>query len=99
MAKTSAKDERPGGVVVMAAGLGTRMKSSLPKALNPIGGRPLLFHILERVREALPGVPVAVVVGHGADEVRAADKRRDEHQRGQRDTAGEQQVPAARDCC
>lgn len=32
--------------IVLAAGLGTRMRSSLPKALHPIGGRPMLRHLL-----------------------------------------------------
>ncbi|MDN5739108.1 MAG: NTP transferase domain-containing protein, partial [Brevibacterium aurantiacum] len=35
---------RPTAVIVLAAGQGTRMKSTLPKVLHPIGGRSLLHH-------------------------------------------------------
>jgi bifunctional UDP-N-acetylglucosamine pyrophosphorylase/glucosamine-1-phosphate N-acetyltransferase len=60
--------------VVLAAGEGTRMKSSLPKVLHRIGGRTLLAHVLSAVREA-GGMRSAVVVGPGheavADEAKA----------------------------
>jgi bifunctional UDP-N-acetylglucosamine pyrophosphorylase/glucosamine-1-phosphate N-acetyltransferase len=58
------------GAVVMAAGQGRRMKSSVPKVLHPIAGRPLVGWVLD----ALTGAKVdhmVVVVGHGADQVRA----------------------------
>ena len=38
-------------IVVLAAGQGTRMKSDLPKVLQPLAGRPLLAHVLERCQE------------------------------------------------
>jgi bifunctional UDP-N-acetylglucosamine pyrophosphorylase/glucosamine-1-phosphate N-acetyltransferase len=47
-------------VIILAAGQGKRMRSSLPKVLHEIGGQPLLFHILERIRENAPSAPVAV---------------------------------------
>jgi len=59
-------------VVVLAAGLGTRLKSEdgPPKPLVPLGGRPLALRVLDRFAEA--GVREAiVVVGHRAEEVRA----------------------------
>ena len=62
---------KPLHVVIMAAGEGTRMKSALPKVLHTIGGRPMLEHMLETVA-ALKPAAVHVVVGNGADEVRAA---------------------------
>ncbi len=54
-------------VMILAAGLGKRMFSTLPKVLVPICGRSPLFHILDRVAEALPGGRVAIVVGHQKD--------------------------------
>jgi bifunctional UDP-N-acetylglucosamine pyrophosphorylase/glucosamine-1-phosphate N-acetyltransferase len=53
--------------MVLAAGLGKRMRSSLPKVLHEIGGQPLLFHILETVLEAAPEASIAIVVGHGRE--------------------------------
>jgi bifunctional UDP-N-acetylglucosamine pyrophosphorylase/glucosamine-1-phosphate N-acetyltransferase len=57
-------------VVVLAAGKGKRMKSSRPKVLHEVSGRPSLWHVLQA---AMAGRPdrLVVVVHHGADEVRA----------------------------
>ncbi|GAA1735047.1 bifunctional UDP-N-acetylglucosamine diphosphorylase/glucosamine-1-phosphate N-acetyltransferase GlmU [Luedemannella helvata] len=57
-------------VIVLAAGEGKRMKSSLPKVLHPVLGRTLLGHVLAAAEPAGAGT-TAVVVGHGADQVRA----------------------------
>ena len=57
-------------VVVLAAGQGTRMHSALPKVLHPVGGRPMLGHVLETAR-SLEANAVHVVVGHGADQIEA----------------------------
>ncbi|OGQ94463.1 MAG: hypothetical protein A2253_07810, partial [Deltaproteobacteria bacterium RIFOXYA2_FULL_55_11] len=59
------------GVIILAAGLGQRMKSRLPKVLHPLGGRPLLLHPLSTARSLKPK-RIAVVVGHGAEEVKHA---------------------------
>ncbi len=59
------------GVILLAAGLGKRMKSSLPKVLHPLAGKPLLYYSLRAVASLKP-VTIAVVVGHGADQVRQA---------------------------
>ncbi len=59
------------GVLVLAAGLGKRMKSSLPKVLHPIRGRPLLFHLLDQVLELFPQVSVAIVVGYQHEQIKA----------------------------
>lgn len=59
------------GVIVLAAGLGKRMNSALPKVLHPLGGKPLLAHVLRTAR-ALEPKKIAVVVGHGAAAVREA---------------------------
>ena len=58
-------------VIVLAAGKGTRMKSLLPKVLQPLAGRPLLAHSLASVAALQPAKTV-VVVGHGAVQVMAA---------------------------
>jgi bifunctional UDP-N-acetylglucosamine pyrophosphorylase/glucosamine-1-phosphate N-acetyltransferase len=58
-------------VIVLAAGKGTRMKSRLPKVLHEVAGLPIIGHVMAEVRETGFG-PVVVVVGHGADGVRAA---------------------------
>ena len=61
----------PLDVIVLAAGQGKRMRSDLPKVLHPIGGRPLLAHVLDAARALNPRKTV-VVHGHGAEKVRAA---------------------------
>ncbi|MGQ9832284.1 MAG: bifunctional UDP-N-acetylglucosamine diphosphorylase/glucosamine-1-phosphate N-acetyltransferase GlmU [Candidatus Villigracilaceae bacterium] len=56
--------------VILAAGQGTRMKSSLPKVLHPLAGRPMILHSLDIARAVSRETPV-VVVGHGAGQVQA----------------------------
>jgi bifunctional UDP-N-acetylglucosamine pyrophosphorylase/glucosamine-1-phosphate N-acetyltransferase len=58
------------GVVVLAAGHGTRMKSGTPKVLHPVLGEPMLAHVL-RAAEALEPHKVAIVVGAGRQAVQA----------------------------
>ena len=58
-------------VIVLAAGLGKRMRSELPKVLHPLAGRPLLAHVLDAARALAPR-RMFVVHGHGAERVRAA---------------------------
>jgi len=55
--------------VLLAAGQGTRMKSSLPKVLHPLCGKPMVWYVLEALKQAATETPV-VVIGHGADEVK-----------------------------
>ncbi len=62
---------QPLHVVILAAGEGKRMKSALPKVLQPIAGRPMLAHVVEAAR-ALAPVAIHVVYGHGGEAVRAA---------------------------
>lgn len=54
--------------ILLAAGQGTRMKSSLPKVLHPIAGKPMIWHALQGIQQSTTEKPV-VVVGHGAEEV------------------------------
>jgi bifunctional UDP-N-acetylglucosamine pyrophosphorylase/glucosamine-1-phosphate N-acetyltransferase len=56
-------------VVVLAAGQGKRMRSALPKVLQPLAGKPLLAHVLAAAR-ALESRRICVVYGHGGDVVR-----------------------------
>lgn len=56
------------GVVILAAGQGTRMRSRLPKVLHPLAGRPMLAHVLDTSR-ALGAERVCVVYGHGGGQV------------------------------
>jgi bifunctional UDP-N-acetylglucosamine pyrophosphorylase / glucosamine-1-phosphate N-acetyltransferase len=67
----SRSSHRPLAVVLLAAGQGTRMKSAHAKVLHPLGGRPLVQHVLRTVA-SLGAVRTVVVVGHQADAVRAA---------------------------
>ena len=60
--------------VVLAAGEGTRMKSSLPKVLHPVAGQPLLAHVLEAAPHGA-GTALAVVVGPDHAAVEAEIKR------------------------
>ena len=61
----------PISIAILAAGLGTRMKSARPKVLHPLAGRPLLQHVVDSCR-ALEPEQFLVVVGHGADAVERA---------------------------
>jgi len=62
---------KPLHIVILAAGEGTRMKSTLPKVLHTVGGRPMLHHLLETA-SALRPAAVHVVAGNGFEQVRDA---------------------------
>jgi len=64
----------PLSVVILAAGEGKRMKSSLPKVLQPLAGRALLKHVIDTARSLDPAA-ICVVYGHGGERVRAALER------------------------
>jgi bifunctional UDP-N-acetylglucosamine pyrophosphorylase / glucosamine-1-phosphate N-acetyltransferase len=63
----------PLSIVILAAGQGKRMRSDLPKVLQPVAGRPLLKHVIDAAR-ALEPAATYVVYGHGGDRVREALK-------------------------
>ncbi|HET6771457.1 MAG TPA: bifunctional UDP-N-acetylglucosamine diphosphorylase/glucosamine-1-phosphate N-acetyltransferase GlmU [Actinomycetota bacterium] len=67
----AAKPSRTIAAVVMAAGKGKRIKSSLPKVLHPVCGRPVLWHVLAAV-ERVRADRVVVVVSHGKEAVEKA---------------------------
>jgi bifunctional UDP-N-acetylglucosamine pyrophosphorylase/glucosamine-1-phosphate N-acetyltransferase len=58
-------------IVILAAGMGKRMHSDLPKVLHPLAGRPLLAHVLDAA-ESLGPARLVVVYGHGGEKVLAA---------------------------
>ena len=59
------------GIVILAAGQGTRMKSGLPKVLHTLAGRPLLQHVIDTARQLDPE-RIVVIHGHGGELVRQA---------------------------
>jgi len=63
-------------IVILAAGQGKRMRSRLPKVLHPVAGRPMLAHVIATAQAVAAGrggpTRTVVIIGHGADQVRAA---------------------------
>ncbi|WP_067518431.1 bifunctional UDP-N-acetylglucosamine diphosphorylase/glucosamine-1-phosphate N-acetyltransferase GlmU [Endozoicomonas ascidiicola] len=62
-------------IVILAAGQGSRMKSNLPKVLHTIAGKPMLEHVIlaaQNTQSMVGEGKIHVVVGHGADQVKAA---------------------------
>src|ERR1035437_4180507 len=55
-------------VIILAAGIGKRMQSALPKVLHPLAGKPLLSHVIDVARSLSPG-KLCVVYGHGGEMV------------------------------
>ena len=53
-------------VVILAAGKGTRMRSSLPKVLHPIAGRPMVSHVIETAQQ-LGADAIHLVYGHSGE--------------------------------
>ena len=58
-------------VIILAAGKGTRMRSNLPKVLQPLAGRPLLGHVIETAKK-LNAANIITIYGHGGDQVQQA---------------------------
>ncbi|MBK6508611.1 MAG: bifunctional UDP-N-acetylglucosamine diphosphorylase/glucosamine-1-phosphate N-acetyltransferase GlmU [Haliea sp.] len=65
-------------IVILAAGQGTRMQSSLPKVLHAVGGKPLLEHVIQTAQELNPSA-VHVVIGYGGQQVQDALPQYDIH--------------------
>ena len=55
-------------IVILAAGQGTRMKSLLPKVLHPLGGKPLLQHVIN-MAETIPDSNITVVSGYASEQI------------------------------
>jgi bifunctional UDP-N-acetylglucosamine pyrophosphorylase/glucosamine-1-phosphate N-acetyltransferase len=60
----------PLSIVILAAGEGKRMKSALPKVLQPLAGRALLEHVIDTARSLVPQA-IHIVYGHGGERVRS----------------------------
>lgn len=58
-------------VIILAAGKGTRMRSSLPKVLQPLAGRPLLGHVIDTAKKLQAG-NIITIYGHGGQLVQDA---------------------------
>jgi len=56
--------------IILAAGQGTRMNSAMPKVLHPIAGKPMLQHVIDSCKQ-LEAEKIAVIYGHGGDQVQA----------------------------
>jgi len=63
-------------VVILAAGMGKRMQSALPKVLHPLAGKPLLSHVIDTARTLSPSA-LCIIYGHGGDAVPQAVKAPD----------------------
>ncbi|RSZ59136.1 bifunctional UDP-N-acetylglucosamine diphosphorylase/glucosamine-1-phosphate N-acetyltransferase GlmU [Massilia atriviolacea] len=73
-------------VVILAAGMGKRMQSALPKVLHPLAGKPLLQHVIDTARALAPS-KLCVIYGHGGAAVPEMLKRQDGTGHGAIDTA------------
>src|SRR6202000_360788 len=60
------------GIVIMAAGKGTRLKSKRPKVLHEIGGKALLLHVIAAAKTIAIPEQIYCVIGHEAERVGAA---------------------------
>jgi len=68
---TNNTSSRPLNVLIMAAGLGTRMKSRRAKVLHELGGAPLIAYVV-RAAQALEPRSIITILGHQAEEVERA---------------------------
>lgn len=59
------------GIIILAAGKGTRMKSQLPKVLHKVGGKPMVEHLIERATDLQVQSPM-VVYGHAGEQLKKA---------------------------
>ena len=60
------------GILIMAAGKGTRLKSKRAKVLHEIGGKPLLGHVIAAAAQVVPPADIVTILGHQAEGVQAA---------------------------
>jgi len=66
-------NQPPLSVIILAAGKGKRMKSSLPKILHPVGGEPMIRHVIRRAKSLNPN-KIFIIVGREKEQVKEALK-------------------------
>src|SRR5689334_5117127 len=71
MPQDSSPNKSPLDILILAAGLGTRMKSGIAKVLHKLDGRPLIAHVCRTAAKLSPR-KIYVVVGHQAEQVQQA---------------------------
>ena len=67
--------KKPVTIVILAAGLGTRMKSRQAKVLHQAGGKTLLQHVMDTALSLAPPERIFAVIGHQAEQVRQSAAR------------------------
>src|SRR2546428_10452787 len=74
MSHTKRRGESPQriAIAIMAAGKGTRLKSTHPKVLHEVGGKPLLAYVIAAATQVVPPKDVYAIIGHEASRVREA---------------------------
>ena len=73
-------------VVILAAGMGKRMQSALPKVLHPLAGKPLLMHVIDTARGLSPS-KLCVIYGHGGAAVQQLIEKQNKGAHGNIDLA------------
>lgn len=63
-------DSNDVGIIILAAGKGTRMKSDMPKVLHKVAGKSMVMHVIETAKKITPDDNIHVVVGHKSDDVK-----------------------------
>ena len=72
MAKNTRIESPRIAIAIMAAGKGTRLKSKHPKVLHEVGGKPLIAYAIAAARQVVPAHDIFAIIGHEAENVRAA---------------------------
>ena len=69
--ETNRNEQKPLDVLILAAGLGTRMRSNLAKVLHQLDGRPLIDHVCKTAKSLTPN-KIYTVIGHQGEDIKQA---------------------------